>query len=189
MATVRSYRERLAGFAAMRLIDVLVLDITDDAIRAAAQPLLRGRQGRGRAGGQALEAIFAKARGRDALRAASQITKVVDGRRIVVDDPPSSNTSSPGGPDAMRKVFEDYRATMAESRREFLERYRFADFALKVVGVGNVGMRCFVFILEGRDEDDRENLQRKRRPPRSRRSTSAATAMPTTASVSSSASA
>ena len=34
----------------------------------------------------------------------------------------------------MREVFEDYRATMAESRREFLERYRFADFALKVVG-------------------------------------------------------
>ena len=50
---------------------------------------------------------------------------------------------------------------MAESRREFLERYRFADFALKVVGVGSVGTRCFVFVLEGRDEDDPLILQAK----------------------------
>ena len=50
---------------------------------------------------------------------------------------------------------------MAESRREFLERYRFADFALKVVGVGSVGTRCFVMILEGRDEDDPLILQAK----------------------------
>jgi hypothetical protein len=67
----------------------------------------------------------------------------------------------PGGPEALRKVFEDYRATMAESRREFLERYRFADFALKVVGVGSVGTRCFVMVLEGRDEDDPLILQAK----------------------------
>ena len=58
-------------------------------------------------------------------------------------------------------MFEDYRATLAESRREFLERYRFADFALKVVGVGSVGTRCFIMVLEGRDEDDPLILQVK----------------------------
>ena len=50
---------------------------------------------------------------------------------------------------------------MSESRREFLERYRFADFALKVVGVGSVGTRCFVMVLEGCDEDDPLILQAK----------------------------
>ena len=81
---------------------------------------------------------------------------------MLVDDPPVvQHVEIPGGPDAMRKVFEDYRATMAESRREFLERYRFADFALKVVGVGSVGTRCFVIVLEGRDEDDPLILQAK----------------------------
>ena len=90
------------------------------------------------------------------------MTKIVDGRRVIVDDPPViQHVEIPGGPDAMRTVFEDYRATMAESRREFLERYRFADFALKVVGVGSVGTRCFVLILEGRDEDDPLILQAK----------------------------
>ena len=50
---------------------------------------------------------------------------------------------------------------MPESRRDFLERYRFVDFALKVVGVGSVGTRCFVVVLEGRDENDPLILQAK----------------------------
>jgi uncharacterized protein (DUF2252 family) len=58
-------------------------------------------------------------------------------------------------------VFTDYRATMPENRRDFLERYRFVDFALKVVGVGSVGTRCFIMVLQGRDEFDPLILQVK----------------------------
>ena len=43
----------------------------------------------------------------------------------------------------------------------FLERHRFVDFALKVVGVGSVGTRCFVLVLQGRDENDPLMLQVK----------------------------
>ena len=50
---------------------------------------------------------------------------------------------------------------MADNRREFLERFRFADAALKVVGVGSVGTRCFVIVLQGRDENDPLILQVK----------------------------
>jgi uncharacterized protein (DUF2252 family) len=161
MATVRSYRERLAAFAAMRLIEVWYSYITDDVIRAAAEPYFaRLKDSAARAA--RLEGLFAKARGRDSLRAANSLTTISDGRRVIVDDPPLiQHVEIPGGPDAMRVVFEEYRATMAESRREFLERYRFADFALKVVGVGSVGTRCFVLVLEGRDEDDPLILQAK----------------------------
>ena len=67
----------------------------------------------------------------------------------------------PGGAGALEKVFTDYRATMPENRRDFLERYRFVDFALKVVGVGSVGTRCFILVLEGRDENDPLILQAK----------------------------
>ena len=58
-------------------------------------------------------------------------------------------------------IFRDYRASLPEHRRAFLERYRFVDFALKVVGVGSVGTRCFVVVLQGRDEDDPLILQAK----------------------------
>ena len=96
------------------------------------------------------------------MRAAVNLTTIVEGHRVIVDDPPViQHFEVPGGPDAMRAFFEAYRATLAESRREFLERYRFADFALKVVGVGSVGTRCFVMMLEGRDENDPLILQGK----------------------------
>jgi hypothetical protein len=145
----------------MRLIDVWYSYITDDAIRAAAEPVFAGFKDRA-ARAAKLEGLFAKAHGRDALRAASSLTTLVDGRRVVVNDPPViAHGEIPGGPDAMRTVFEDYRATLGKNRREFLERFRFADFALKVVGVGSVGTRCFVLILEGRDEDDPLVLQAK----------------------------
>jgi len=161
MATVRSYREWMARYAGMRLIDVWYSYITDDAIREAAEPLLAGLKDAG-ARRARLDAIFSKARGKDALKAASSLTTLVDGRRVIRDDPPvMQHVETPGGADALRKVFEDYRATMAESRREFLERYRFADFALKVVGVGSVGTRCFMMVLEGRDEEDPLILQAK----------------------------
>src|SRR5204862_7417811 len=78
------------------------------------------------------------------------------------DDPPTiAHVETPGGPAALQQTFADYRATLAENRRELVERYRFVDFALKVVGVGSVGTRCFVVLLEGRDEADPLLLQAK----------------------------
>jgi uncharacterized protein (DUF2252 family) len=158
---VRSYREWMARYAGMRLIDVWYSYITDDAIRQAARPYLARMKG-AKSRRVRLDAIFEKARGHDAMRAASSLTAVVDGSRVVVDAPPViQHIDLPGGPEAMREVFEAYRATMPASRREFLERYRFADFALKVVGVGSVGTRCFVMVLEGCDEADPLILQAK----------------------------
>jgi len=66
-----------------------------------------------------------------------------------------------GDSGALEGVFTDYRATMPENRRAFLERYRFVDLALKVVGVGSVGTRCYILVLEGRDENDPLILQAK----------------------------
>ena len=96
------------------------------------------------------------------MRAFESLTAVVDGRRVILEDPPVvTHVEAAGGPAALEKVFTDYRATMPENRRDFLERYRFVDFALKVVGVGSVGTRCFVLVLEGRDENDPLILQAK----------------------------
>ncbi len=162
MATVRSYRQWMARYAAMRLLDVWYTQITDADIREAgeASGLLTGRAAAGRRA--RLEAIFTKARRRDGMRAFESLTAVVDGRRVILEDPPViTHVEIAGGPGAFEKVFIDYRATMSESRRDFLERYRFVDWALKVVGVGSVGTRCFVFVLEGRDENDPLILQAK----------------------------
>jgi uncharacterized protein (DUF2252 family) len=161
MATVASYREWMARFAEMRLIDIWYSGITEAHIRASFEQAAAGR--RDVAARRArLDALFSAARGRDVLRAAAKLTSVVEGRLVIRDDPPVvQHVRIPGGEAALATVFESYRATMAESRREFLERYRFADAALKVVGVGSVGTRCFVVVLQGRDEGDPLILQAK----------------------------
>ena len=50
---------------------------------------------------------------------------------------------------------------MFDDRRELLRRYHIIDFAHKVVGVGSVGLRAFVVLLQGRDDDDLLVLQVK----------------------------
>jgi uncharacterized protein (DUF2252 family) len=161
MATVRSYREWMARFAEMRLIDVWYSGITEGQVRASFEAAVHGRKDAASKRSR-LDALFTAARGRDVLRAAAKLTTVVDGRLVITEDPPVvQHVEIPGGEAALATVFESYRATMAESRRDFLERYRFADFALKVVGVGSVGTRCFVVVLQGRDEDDPLILQAK----------------------------
>ena len=100
------------------------------------------------------------------MKAMGSLTSVVDGQWRIVDDPPVvTHVEIDGGAAALEKTFSDYRATLAENRRELVERYRFVDFALKVVGVGSVGTRCFVVLLEGRDGNDPLILQAKEATP------------------------
>ncbi len=96
------------------------------------------------------------------MRAFESLTAVVDGRRVIMEDPPVvTHVEIDAGPAALEKVFTDYRASMPENRRDLLERYRFVDWALKVVGVGSVGTRCFIIVLQGRDENDPLIMQAK----------------------------
>src|SRR4030095_6357596 len=53
------------------------------------------------------------------------------------------------------------RATLPDDRRKLLERFRFVDFARKVVGVGSVGTRAVIALLLGRDAEDVLFLQVK----------------------------
>jgi len=49
--------------------------------------------------------------------------------------------------------FKRYRETLPEERRILFDRYRVVDVALKVVGVGSVGTRCFVALLLAAPDD------------------------------------
>jgi uncharacterized protein (DUF2252 family) len=162
MYGVRGYRQWMARFASMRLLEVWYSSLTDGDIREGAEAtgILAGRGGAGRRAN--LEAIFSKARRRDGMRAFESLTAVVEGRRVILEDPPVvTHLDFEGHERELEAVFTQYRATMPENRRDFLERYRFVDVALKVVGVGSVGTRCYVLVLQGRDENDPLILQAK----------------------------
>ena len=57
--------------------------------------------------------------------------------------------------------FRAYRATLPDDRRHLLERFEIVDAARKVVGVGSVGTRAFIVLLQGRDAHDPLFLQIK----------------------------
>ena len=61
----------------------------------------------------------------------------------------------------VREQFRAYRATLRDDQRQLLERFELVDMARKVVGVGSVGTRAFIALLQGRDQHDPLFLQVK----------------------------
>jgi uncharacterized protein (DUF2252 family) len=59
------------------------------------------------------------------------------------------------------RQFRSYRLTLQADRRALLERFKILDVARKVVGVGSVGTRAFIVLLQGRDQADPLFLQIK----------------------------
>jgi uncharacterized protein (DUF2252 family) len=55
--------------------------------------------------------------------------------------------------DHLPQAFAEYRASLSEERRVLLDRFRLADHAVKVVGVGSVGTRCGILLLLTSQED------------------------------------
>jgi uncharacterized protein (DUF2252 family) len=103
-----------------------------------------------------------KARGRDNLQALSRLTRVVDGRRIIDDDPPLLvRVVEEELREQIHEILQMYSRTLQEDRRHLLDQYRFVDVARKVVGVGSVGTRDYVVLFEGRDAQDPLFLQVK----------------------------
>jgi uncharacterized protein (DUF2252 family) len=112
-----------------------------------------------------------KAHTRDSLQALSKLGELVDGRYRIVSQPPvvvpARDLAAAYGltPEEMETTvhhqFREYRATLQNDRRHLLERFEIIDMARKVVGVGSVGTRAFIVLLQGRDEQDPLFLQVK----------------------------
>jgi hypothetical protein len=61
----------------------------------------------------------------------------------------------------VENAFDAYRHSVADDLKCLLDRFHPVDIALKVVGVGSVGTRCLILLLEGRDHNDPLFLQIK----------------------------
>jgi uncharacterized protein (DUF2252 family) len=157
-ASVASYRQRMAEFSEMGELEVWYSRVGEEEVKgllSAARVTKRTTK--------KLSKNVRKARGRDSLQALSKLTTVVDERRRIIDDPPLL-VRIPEEDEIRSEIYsilESYKRTLQEDRRHLLERYRFVDAARKVVGVGSVGTRAYVVLLEGHDRDDPLFLQVK----------------------------
>jgi len=57
------------------------------------------------------------------------------------------------GENAVAAFLKQYRETLPEERRMLFDRFKLVDLALKVVGVGSVGTRCFVALFLAAPDD------------------------------------
>lgn len=141
-----TYRRRLQEFSEMRVLDVWYAHIDDEMLIETA-PDAEARRRR--------EEIAAKARASVTEYLYPKISKVVNGRRRIVDQPPLVFHLAEQGDEEARvnKVMAAYHGTLPHDRRKLFERYCFQDLAFKVVGVGSVGTRCYVLLYLADDND------------------------------------
>ncbi|HVQ88502.1 MAG TPA: DUF2252 domain-containing protein [Actinomycetes bacterium] len=158
LACSSSYREAMAKLASQGTLDIWYTKVDEAKIREFGRAADASAQARTNA-----EREFKKARSRTSLSSVNKLTELVDGRRQFREDPPL--LSREVVPDEAREmlpaVIDRYRRTLAHDRRHLLDRYSMVDVAHKVVGVGSVGTRAWVLLMQGRDDSDLLLLQAK----------------------------
>jgi uncharacterized protein (DUF2252 family) len=147
-AAAASYREHMAEFAEMKVLDTWYAQVSIEAIKEyfrkdedlSARLSKKVKQ----AHKQTSEAVIPK------------LTAVVDGLRKIKDNPPviyHVHEFARNFEKQRVKFTEEYKQSLQADRRHLYERYRYQDSAIKVVGVGSVGTRCHLSLLLADDDD------------------------------------
>ncbi|GAA2788988.1 DUF2252 domain-containing protein [Kribbella solani] len=164
---VRHYREALREFARQPILAVWYarMDMEDLAARYKAT-LSSGQRKRKEV--KVAEGKLAKAYTRNSMQAIGKLTTMVDGHRRIVSQPPLvvpidelTDVDSDQLLAQLRRLIAEYRGTLQEDRRRLLDNFRLADVGHKVVGVGSVGTRAWIMLLESTVADEALLLQAK----------------------------
>jgi len=162
-ACARQYREAIRGFSGHTLLETWYARMDDSELAELLRTQATAAQSR------RFDRVVAKARRRDSARAFAKLAHRVDGKPRIVSDPPLivpidellDADEAATLAERMRELIVAYGHSLAADRRRLLQRYRYCDFARKVVGVGSVGTRAWVLLLLGRDDEDPLFLQCK----------------------------
>lgn len=163
-ACARAYRERMRTLASMRELDVWYAHTAvDDSLMGSVDA----------SAAKAIRRDALKARSRDNLQAMSQLTQRVGGQRRLISDPPLlipinelvGESVARRYEQQMSVLIDTYCKSLDPARSRLVDRFRYAGMARKVVGVGSVGIRSWVVLLLGRDEDDPLLMQLKEAVP------------------------
>jgi uncharacterized protein (DUF2252 family) len=187
LASVKAYREAMASFAQMGTMDIWYAQLDEDELMSTIRSAVAGtkkeakgakkekkdekQEKQAKIAGKRAEKLAAKAHTRDSLQALSKLAELVDGQYRIVSQPPivvpardlaaTYGLSRDQVVPVIHDQFRAYRATLQDDRRHLLERFDVVDVARKVVGVGSVGTRAFIVLLQGRDAQDPLFLQIK----------------------------
>jgi uncharacterized protein (DUF2252 family) len=173
LAAVESYRKAMQDFAAQPILAVWYAHLNiEDALAQYKSTLTARKLKKRKARLKATESALAKAHTRDSLQAMGKLTAVVDGKRQIVSNPPlvvRLDDMIDLEPDVVRErlgtLVASYRKTLPSDRQRLLDHFAQVDIAHKVVGVGSVGTRAWILLLEGRVDGEVLLLQAKQAGP------------------------
>jgi uncharacterized protein (DUF2252 family) len=143
---VQSYREHMNEYAQMTSLAVWYAHIGVESLLAFTRNAKKQ---------QKLKLEVKKAKALEPLWELRKLTEVVNGQRRFIENPPLVFHPSSQDPlaEEMLSVFLQYRKTLRDDFRVLLDQYQVVDVAMKVVGIGSVGTRCGVALLEAGDND------------------------------------
>jgi len=147
-AAAASYRARMSEYAQMTVLEawyatVNVAQVTE-YFRKDKDMSARLARKQKQARSQNSEAVVPK------------LTEVVNGRRRFKDSPPviyHFDEYAQNLQKGHKKFIEEYKQSLLPDRRQLFQHYRLQDSAIKVVGVGSVGTRCYLSLLLADDTD------------------------------------
>jgi uncharacterized protein (DUF2252 family) len=150
VGATRSYRERLAEYAKMSPLEVWYARIhSDDVLNLIPDPARRkiARQ----------RVAKAAERSPGSELDYPELAGMVSGHIHIRDAPPlifhPEEARARDFVATLENILATYRETLSDDRRALLDQYRLVDAAIKVVGVGSVGRRCWIalFMSAGND--------------------------------------
>ena len=167
LAAAEGYRTAMRGFAQQPLLDVWYAHLDIEPAIGEFRSQVKAKRFK------AAEDLLAKAHSSDSTKALGKLTTVVDGRRQIISDPPMivpiEEVFAEVQTDAiyalLRTVLGEYRGTLQSDRRHLLDQFTLIQVARKVVGVGSVGTRAWILLMDAADGDEPLFLQAKEAQP------------------------
>lgn len=149
LTCVRSYRERMAEFSEMQVLEVWYYRLDADALFEE----IEDAQWRGR-----MKKRLAKVKARRTLEHCfPKLADTSSGSPTIKDNPPLIYHWHEHGHEefqtAVKEALARYRDSLTDDRRSLLDLYEFKDLAIMVVGVGSVGTFCAIILLMGCERD------------------------------------
>ncbi|WP_446221437.1 DUF2252 domain-containing protein [Nocardia sp. IBHARD005] len=152
-ATARGYREGIEKMAQQHSLDIWYDRVDADQVIAQI-PKKKFRK--------KAEKTVASAMKRTSLQALEKLTAPdADGIPRIKNQPPLLVPITSPDEKTVQSVLAEYRRSLPDQMRVLLNRYTLVDTAVKVVGVGSVGTRCFIALLMDKESGAPLFLQMK----------------------------
>jgi uncharacterized protein (DUF2252 family) len=156
-AGVEAYRRRMRSYRTVPELDIWYDATRVDSLIRYFEPADRD---------QVSVYIERKRKRRVSRWAFTKLTEMANGRPRITEDPPVRVAiSDDEQADITGGLLAGYRQTLQEDRRSLFDRFTLTDVVRQVVGVGSVGMRVYLVLLEGRTGADPLFLQLKQAGP------------------------